>query len=182
MTQARATAVRLAVGPVARAANGVIGVAGALPWRLVSDMIRFRELTLGKPVIMGRKTWDSLPRKPLPGRTNIVLSRDGSFAPAGAVVCDDFSLAVQIGREQAREDGAPEICVIGGAALFEAALPRASRVYLTEVEARPAGDVVFPPFAEGDWIEVSRESFPASEKDDHPFVFRVLERRLAPPR
>ncbi|MBA3811779.1 MAG: dihydrofolate reductase [Caulobacteraceae bacterium] len=177
MAAGRASAVRLTVGPVARAVNGVIGRAGGLPWRLGSDMARFRALTLGKPVIMGRKTWDSLPRKPLPGRMNIVLSRDGSFAPAGAVVCDDLSQAVQIGREQAREDGAPEVCVIGGAALIEAALPRASRVYLTEVEARPAGDVVFPSFAESDWIEVSRESFPAGEKDDHPFVFRILERR-----
>lgn len=177
MAQGRATAVGLTLGPVARGANGVIGRAGALPWRLKSDMIRFRQLTLGKPVIMGRKTWDSLPKKPLPGRVNIVLSRDGSFAPAGALVCEDFSEAVQIGREQALEDGAAEICVIGGAAVFEAALPRAGRIYLTEVEARPAGDVVFPPFAESDWTEVSREAFPAGPDDDHPFVFRVLERR-----
>jgi dihydrofolate reductase len=167
----------LTLGPVARAANGVIGRAGALPWRLKSDLARFRELTLGKPVIMGRKTWESLPRRPLPGRTNIVLSRDGSFQPAGAVVCDDLSQAVQIGREQAAEDGAEEVCVIGGAALFKLALPRASRLYLTEVEAWPAGDVVFPPFDEAEWAEVGRQAHPAGPDDDHPFVFRILERR-----
>ncbi len=166
----------LAVGPVARARNGVIGVGGALPWRLKSDLAIFRRLTMGKPLIMGRKTWDSLPRKPLPGRTNIVLSRDGSFSPTGAVVCEDFSEAVQIGREQAREDGAAEICVIGGAALFELALPRARRLYLTEVEADPEGDVVFPLFDEGDWLEVDRERHEAGPEDDHAFTLRMLER------
>ena len=170
--------VRLTLGPVARAANGVIGRDGTLPWRLKSDMALFRSLTLGKPVIMGRKTWDSLPRRPLPQRVNIVLSRDGSFAPAGAVVCDDFSECVQIGREHAREDGADEVCVIGGAALFELALPRARRIYLTEVEAELEGDVRFPAFDESAWIETRREAHPAAEGDDYAFVFRVLERRV----
>jgi dihydrofolate reductase len=167
----------LTLGPVARAANGVIGRAGALPWRLKSDLAMFRALTLGKPVIMGRKTWESLPRRPLPQRINIVLSRDGSFAPAGALVCEDFSECVQIGREHAAEEGASEVCVIGGAALFALALPRASRIYLTEVEGEPRGDVYFPPFDESDWTEIRREAHPAGEDDDYPFVFRVLERR-----
>lgn len=167
----------LTVGPVARAANGVIGQGGDLPWRLKSDMAIFRALTLGKPVIMGRKTWDSLPNRPLPKRMNIVLSRDGSFAPAGAVVCEDFSECVQIGREHAAEEGAEEVCVIGGAALFALALPRANRIYLTEVEASPEGDVFFPPFRERDWIEIRREAHAAGDGDEHPFVFRVLERR-----
>lgn len=167
----------LTLGPVARAANGVIGRDGTLPWRLKSDMALFRALTLGKPVIMGRRTWESLPRRPLPGRFNIVLSRDGSFAPAGALATDDFFEAVELARDQARDDGAEEVCVIGGAALFELALPRARRIYLTEVEAHPEGDVVFPPFDERDWTEVRREAHPAGEGDDHPFVFRVLERR-----
>ncbi len=174
MTEARAV---LAVGPVARGANGVIGRDGALPWRLKSDLAMFRQVTMGKPVIMGRKTWDSLPRRPLPGRTNIVLSRDGSFAPAGALVCEAFSEASQIAREQAAEDGAIEACVIGGAALFALALPRARRLYLTEVDAAPEGDVHFPAFDETAWTEVRREAHPAGPEDDHPFVFRVLERR-----
>lgn len=167
----------LTLGPVARAANGVIGRGGTLPWRLKSDLALFRNLTLGKPVIMGRRTWDSLPRRPLPGRFNIVLSRDGTFAPAGALVCEDFSEAVEIARDHAREEGVEEACVIGGAALFELALPRAQRAYLTEVEASPQGDVVFPSFDEHEWLEVRREAYPAADGDDYPFVFRVLERR-----
>lgn len=169
--------VTLTLGPVARAANGVIGAGGTLPWRLKSDLALFKALTLGKPVIMGRRTWDSLPLKPLPGRVNIVLSRDGSFEPKGAVVCEAFSEAMQIAREQAAEDGVDEVCVIGGAALFDLALPKAGRIYLTEVEARPEGDVLFPAFDESAWTEVRREAHPAGPNDDHPFVFRVLERR-----
>ena len=161
----------------ARARNGVIGRGGTLPWRLPADLALFKENTLGKPVIMGRKTWDSLPIKPLPGRTNIVLSRDGSFEPAKALVCETFSQAVQIAREQAAEDEAEEVCVIGGAALFELALPKARRLYLTEVDATVEGDVFFPPFDEADWTEVRREHHPADEKNQHAFTFRVLERR-----
>jgi dihydrofolate reductase len=160
---------------VARAHNGVIGRGGALPWRIKSDMAWFKANTLGKPVIMGRKTWESLPRRPLPGRTNIVLSRDQSFETLGALVCENFSEAVQIA--QAEDDGTDEVCVIGGYALFEAALPRAKRIYLTEVLADVAGDVTFPAFDEADWTEVRREEHPAGPDDDHPFVLRVLERR-----
>ena len=166
----------LSAGPIARARNGVIGKDGALPWRLKSDLAIFRAVTMGKPVIMGRKTWESLPKKPLVGRTNIVLSRDGSFEPKGAVVCEDFSEAVQIAREQAEEDGQGEICVIGGASLFELALGRARRLYLTEVEAEVEGDVSLSPVDESRWREVRREAHPASEQDQYPFTFRVLER------
>ena len=167
----------LTLGPVARGRNGVIGREGDLPWRLKSDLRMFKRLTLGKPVIMGRKTWDSLPLKPLPGRANIVLSRDGTFAPRNAIVCEDFSEAVQIGREQAAEDGAEEVCVIGGAALFAMALPKARRIYLTEVDAAPEGDVVLPPIDEAQWTEVLREPHPASETDQFAWTFRQLERR-----
>jgi len=162
---------------VARAQNGVIGRDGTLPWRLKSDMAWFKANTLGKPVIMGRKTWESLPKRPLPGRTNIVLSRDQSFETIGSLVCENFSEAVQIAREQAEDDGVGEVCVIGGAALFEAALPRAKRLYLTEVLADVEGDVTFPAFDEAQWTEVSREEHPAGEDDQYPFVLRVLERR-----
>ncbi len=169
--------VQLALGPVARARNGVIGRDGGLPWRIKSDMALFKETTMGKPVIMGRKTWDSLFRRPLPGRTNIVLSRDGSFEPKQAIVCEDFGEAWAIGREQAEEDGATEVCVIGGAALFDIALPKAKRMYLTEIEADVEGDVKFPAFDESDWREIERRSFPAGEDDEFPFTFRILERR-----
>ena len=168
--------ITLSAGPIARARNGVIGKDGRLPWRLKSDLAIFRAVTMGKPVIMGRKTWESLPKKPLVGRTNIVLSRDGSFEPQGAVACEDFSEAVQIAREQAEEDGRDEICVIGGASLFELALSRARRLYLTEVEAEVEGDVRLSAIDESRWREVRREAHPASEQDQYPFVFRVLER------
>ena len=135
----------LTAGPIARDRNGVIGRDGSLPWRLKTDLANFRAVTMGKPVIMGRRTWESLPKKPLPGRTNIVLTRDGSFEAKGAVVCDNFSEAVSIAREQAAEDGVDEFCVIGGASLFELALTRAQRIYLTEVDAEVTGDVTLSP-------------------------------------
>ena len=168
--------ITLTAGPIARARNGVIGRGGTLPWRLKTDLANFRAVTMGKPVIMGRKTWDSLPKKPLPGRLNVVLSRDGSFEPQGAVVCERFEEALEIAREQAREDGADEVCVIGGRALFDLALPRARRLYLTEVEAEPEGDVRFPDVDETAWREVRREAHRAGEGDDFAFTFRVLER------
>lgn len=161
---------------VARARNGVIGRAGGLPWRLKSDMALFKATTLGKPVIMGRKTWDSLQKQPLPGRTNIVLSRDASFEPEGAVVCDRWDEAVSIAREQGAEDGAEEVCVIGGEAVFALALPKARRLYLTEVDAEVDGDARFPVFDEAGWREIRRETRPAGDVDDHSFTFRVLER------
>ena len=167
----------LTVGPVARSLNGVIGRDNDLPWRLKSDLQIFKARTMGKPVIMGRKTWDSLPRKPLPGRMNIVLSQDGSFEPQQAVVCESFLEALQMAKEQASDDGVDEVCVIGGRAIFELALPRAKRLYLTEVQAEVEGDVHFPAFDEAAWTEVSREEHPAGPDDDHAFVFRVLERR-----
>jgi dihydrofolate reductase len=173
--------VRLVVGPAARGRNGVIGRDGALPWRLKSDMALFKETTMGKPVIMGRKTWESLPKRPLPGRINIVLTRDGSYIEEpiarGALICERFDEALQIAREQAEEDGVDEVCVIGGAEIYAVALPKARRMYLTEVDAEPEGDVRFPPFDEADWREVRREAHPAGEGDEHAFTFRVLERR-----
>lgn len=162
---------------VARARNGVIGRDGRLPWRLRSDLQLFKANTIGKPCIMGRATWESLPLRPLPGRLNIVLSRDERFRPKGALVCASFEEAVQIAREQAAEDGVDEVAVIGGAAVFALAMPRARRIYLTEVDAAPDGDVFLPEFDESAFREVRRESYAAGEKDDHPFVFRVLERK-----
>jgi dihydrofolate reductase len=166
----------ITLGPVARSRNGVIGRGGDLPWRLKSDLQIFKQVTLFKPVIMGRKTWDSLPKKPLPGRLNVVLSRDGSFEPLGAIVCETLEEAFQIAREQAQEDGAEEVCVIGGAAVFAEALPRAKRLYLTEVDAVVEGDTHLIPIDESQWREVRREAHPAGPDDDYPFVFRVLER------
>ena len=161
---------------VARAKNGVIGRAGGLPWRLKSDMALFKASTMGKPVIMGRKTWASLQKQPLPGRTNIVLSREAELELDGALVCDRFDEALGIAREQAADDGVSEVCVIGGEQIFALALPKAKRLYLTDVDAEVDGDAHFPAVDESAWREVRREAHPASEADDHAFVFRVLER------
>lgn len=166
---------------VARARNGVIGRDGDMPWTQRSDLQRFKAITTGKPCIMGRATWESLPLRPLPGRLNLILSRDLSYEESGkakgAVVVSSFADALDIARETAGDDAIDEVCVIGGAALFEAALPRAKRLYITEIDAEPEGDVFFPDFDEADFVEVSSEAHPPGDKDDHPFVFRVLERR-----
>lgn len=165
---------------VARARNGVIGKDGDLPWRLRSDLQRFKAITTGKPCIMGRATWESLPLRPLPGRLNLVLSRDLSYEESGkakgAVVVSSLSDAFDIARETADDDGVDEICVIGGTGLFEAALPRAKRLYITEVEAAPEGDAYFPAFDESLFREVANERHDAGERDDHAFAFRILER------
>jgi dihydrofolate reductase len=138
---------------LARADNGVIGAAGGLPWHISEDLRRFKALTLGKPCIMGRKTWDSLPKKPLPGRTNIVVTRSPSFAAEGAVVVSSFDEAVA----RAKSENPAEIMVIGGAAIFAAALPQAGRIELTEVHAAPEGDVRMPAFSSQVWRETARE-------------------------
>ena len=165
---------------MARAKNGVIGRSGGLPWRLGTDLKRFRALTLGKPVIMGRKTWESIPRRPLPGRLNTVRTRQAEYEAAGAVVCDNFSEALEMAREQAAEDGQDEICVIGGADLFALALPRAKRIYLTEVDGEPEGDVTMAAIDEAGWREASREACPAGTDDEYATVFRWLERSPPP--
>jgi len=165
---------------VARASNGVIGMKGDLPWRLRSDLQRFKAITMGKPCIMGRKTWESLPLQPLPGRLNIVLTKDESYEERGhskgALVCTNLAEALSIARETAEDDGVDEVCIIGGTALFAAALPRAERLYITEVDAAPEGDAHFPTFDEAAFTETSNEPHPAGEKDDHAFTFRTLER------
>ena len=156
---------------VAAAENGVIGKDGKLPWHLSEDLKRFKRLTVGKPIIMGRKTWDSLPKKPLPERTNIVLTRDANFAAAGAVRAGSFAEALSIAaREQA-----PELMVIGGEAVFAAALPEASRIELTEVHATVEGDAVMPEFDRSAWREVKREG-PLSQ-GALAFSFVTLERQ-----
>ncbi|WP_312812833.1 dihydrofolate reductase [Brevundimonas sp.] len=166
---------------VARGSNGVIGRDGNLPWRIRSDLQRFKAITIGKPCIMGRKTWESLPLRPLPGRLNLVLTKDESYHESekakGCVVVTSLDEALSMAREQAADDEVNEICIIGGAAIFEAALPRAKRLYITEVDAAPDGDVLFPAFNEADWTETLNEAHPAGEKDDHAFTFRTLERR-----
>lgn len=158
---------------VARAANGVIGHNGAVPWRIPADMQHFRRVTMGNPCIMGRKTWESLPRKPLPGRTNIVITRDRAFHADGAVVV--HSLEDALARAEA--EAPQEIAVIGGADIYALALPRAGRVYLTEVHAELEGDTFMPPLDPAEWMEIAREPHHEPDAADHPFSFVTLERR-----
>lgn len=136
---------------VARAANGIIGDRGRLPWRIPEDMRRFKQLTIGKPCIMGRKTWDSLSKKPLPGRANIVVTRDPGFGAEDAVVAHSLDEAIHCVQT------AEEIAVIGGEEIYRAALPRTDVVYLTEVLAEFAGDAHFPPTNPAEWREIARE-------------------------
>ena len=160
---------------VAVAKNGVIGREGALPWRLSSDMKRFKAATMGKPVLMGRKTWDSLPRKPLPGRQNLVLTRDANFKADGAWVFTDLAAMLAAARAMAEAAGADETCVIGGAQLYNAVLPQAGRIVLTEVNLTPDGDAHLD-LDLSHWREVSREDVAAGPNDDADFVVRILER------
>lgn len=157
---------------VAVARNGVIGRDGGLPWHIPSDLKRFKAITMGKPVIMGRKTWESLPRRPLPGRLNIVISRSPGFEAPGASVVADAEAAVSL----ARRDNPDEIAIIGGAAIFDMFLPLADRLYLTEIDLAPEGDVYFPVLDPSEWTEISREHHPKEEGDSASFMLRVLER------
>lgn len=163
---------------VARARNGVIGNRGAMPWRIRSEMALFKRLTMGKPCLMGRKTWDGLYVKPLPGRPCLVLTRDPGFRPEGAEAFADFPAMLLRARHIADDTGAQEIAVIGGAALFELALPHAERMYLTEVDLDPEGDVLFPQFDAALWAETASE--PGGGKDGDPhWRLRVLDRIAA---
>ena len=149
--------------------NGVIGDRGKIPWRISDDMKHFKAVTMGKPCIMGRKTWDSLPKKPLPGRTNIIVTRDRDFTAPDAAVVHSLDEALAFAAAERPE----EIAIIGGADIYRAALPSASRIYLTEVHRDFAGDARFE-FDRAGWREVSREDRATPEGLGYSFV--LLER------
>lgn len=161
---------------VAVAENAVIGRAGKLPWRLRSDLARFRELTLGKPVIMGRKTMDSL-GKPLSGRPNIVVTRRTDFAMPGVVTARSLDDAIAIADDLAARSGASELMIIGGAEIYAAAMPRVDRIYLTRVHGRPEGDTFLPSLDAGAWRAVSQEFHAAGPGDDFDWTLEILDRR-----
>jgi dihydrofolate reductase len=140
--------------------NGVIGQGGDMPWRLKADLQHFRGLTMGKPVVMGRKTYLSI-GKPLDGRTTIVASRDPDLAISGAVVVPSFAHALAVARGDALRRVASEIIIAGGADIYAQAMPLADRLEITHVRARPDGDTVFPPIDPEIWREVDRNEQPA---------------------
>jgi dihydrofolate reductase len=157
------------------AKNGVIGRDNAIPWRLPSDLKRFKNITMGKPVVMGRKTFESI-GKPLPGRTNIVVSRDPAFRPSGALVDLTLSSAIERARRQAARDGTDEVFIIGGGKIYEEAMPLADRLCITEVDAAPDGDAHFPKIDPGLWREVERGNVAREAGDSAASVFVVYDR------
>ena len=162
---------------VAIAENGVIGAGNGFPWRLKSDMARFKALTIGKPVIMGRKTFETL-RRPLPGRTNIVITRDADYRANGAIVTTSAADAGAVALGDALRRSVAEIAVIGGAEIYRQWLDRADRLEITEVHARPEGDTHFD-IDKAEWDEVGRIRHPAGPDDSADYSY-VTYRRRAP--
>lgn len=163
---------------VAVADNGVIGSAGIIPWRLKTDQQRLKAMTMGKPVVMGRKTFTSL-RRPLPGRTNIVVTRDANFRGPGAVVTTSFADARAVATGDALRRSANEIAVIGGAEIYAQWMPIADRLEITEVHARPEGDTYLAAIELADWKEVARVRNSSSSDDSVDFSYVTYRRRSA---
>jgi len=162
---------------VAVADNGVIGANDGLPWRLKSDLKRLKALTIGRPVVMGRKTFESFPRRPLPARTNIVVMRDASFRGSGALVTTSLPDALALARADALRRSVAEIAVIGGAEIYAQCMDVADRLEVTEVHARPEGDTCFPTIDQAQWEEVSRVPNPAGPDDSAAFTYVTYCRR-----
>ena len=154
---------------VAVSTNSVIGARGELPWRLPYDLRRFKRLTMGKPIVMGRLTWDSIGR-PLPGRQNIIISRNPEFAAPGCDIAASPEDAIGLAGD------AEELMIIGGGHIYRDFFPRASRIYMTQVAASIDGDTSFPELADGEWNETRRESHPADEQHAYAFDFIQLDR------
>jgi dihydrofolate reductase len=160
------------------AENGVIGAGGAIPWRMKTDQQRLKAMTMGKPVVMGRKTFISL-RRPLPGRTNIVVTRDAGFRAAGAVVTTSFAAAREVATGDALRRLATEIAVIGGAEIYAQWMGIADRLEITEVHARPEGDTYFGPIHAAVWEEAARVRYSAGPDDSADFSYVTYRRRSA---
>jgi dihydrofolate reductase len=157
------------------AKNGVIGNDGSMPWRLATDLRRFKMLTMGKPVVMGRNTFESI-GKPLAGRTNIVVSRREGYRPEGVTVAPSLEAGIAEARAAARRAGAAEVFIIGGGEIYAAALPLADRLHITHVAAEPAGDTRFPPLDPSAWVRIDEEIVPAGENDTAATLYAVYER------
>lgn len=160
---------------VAMDTNRVIGREGDLPWRLPSDLKHFKRVTLGKPCVMGRKTWESLPF-PLPGRPNLVLSRNAQYASKGADVFTELTAMIGKGFELAGNTGVDEVMLIGGGQLYSKLLPHCDRLYVTHVDAEVEGDAMFPEIKPSEWHLSSRDGPIQGPKDDHAFFVAVYDR------
>ena len=162
---------------VAVAENGVIGQGNAIPWRLKSDMQRFKALTMGKPIVMGRKTFESFPRRPLPGRTNIIMTRNAGYQAAGAVVATSFAAARDVAEGDALRRFATDIMVLGGSEIYAQWMGAADQLEITEVHTRPAGDAYFPPIDACIREEASRVRHAAAGEDSVDFSYVTYRRR-----
>lgn len=160
---------------VAVADNGVIGRGNALPWDLPDDLQHFKRTTMGRPIVMGRKTFESIGR-PLPGRLNIILTRDPSWTALGVSVASSIEQAIDLAEGQAFIDGADSVMVIGGAEVYRQALPFASRAFVTRVHGHVDGDAFFDLEELAAWREVTRERIPAGEHNSHDFSVIRLEK------
>lgn len=160
---------------VAAAENGVIGRDNKLPWHLPEDLKYFKRVTMGKPIVMGRKTFESIGR-PLPGRTNIVITRNPDWQAEGVRALPTVEAALELAEEIALIDGAEELMVIGGAEIYRAALPLADRLYLTEVHAQVSGDALLPDIDWSCWRELGRERHAASDSNPYDYSFVVFDR------
>ncbi len=158
------------------AENGVIGANGGLPWRVKSDMRKFRAVTMGKPLVMGRKTFELIGRA-LDGRDVIVVTRQPDFAAEGVFVAANLKEALALAEARAAARGADEICVVGGGEIYAEALPLAERLYVTHVAAKPDGDTRFPKIVAREWVEVSREPLPASDGDTAAATHAIYQKR-----
>ncbi|MDC9824379.1 dihydrofolate reductase [Devosia sp. ZB163] len=156
--------------------NGVIGAAGEIPWRLPTDFAHFKRTTLGKPLIMGRKTFESI-GKPLPGRTNIVVTRQQGYEPDGVVVVDSLAAALEKAQAIAAADGAGEVMIGGGGEIYREAMPLAERLYVTHVALAPAGDAYFPAIDPSIWEAESIPELVRTERDSSDFTVRIYRRR-----
>ncbi|MEO6945189.1 MAG: dihydrofolate reductase [Nitrobacter sp.] len=162
---------------VAVAENGVIGAANGIPWRLKADQQRFKAMTIGKPVVMGRKTFVSL-RRPLPERTNIVITRDPDFFAAGAVVVRSLADALAVASGDALRRLVTEVAVIGGAEIYAASMPVADRLEMTEVHAKVVGDTFFPAIDPSIWHEIARSRNTATATDTADYSYVTYRRRM----
>ena len=160
---------------VAMAQNRVIGINNKLPWYLPNDLKYFKQVTMGKPIIMGRKTFESI-GKPLPGRTNIVITRNADWQAAGVKVAHSLEQAYQIAEAIAEIDGQTELMIIGGDQIYQSSLPDIDRIYLTKVHAEVSGDAWFPEVDWSQWQELGREDYPAEGPNPYDYSFIVYDR------
>ncbi|WDR03816.1 dihydrofolate reductase [Devosia algicola] len=158
------------------AANGVIGADQAMPWHVPSDFAYFKRTTLGKPIIMGRKQFETV-GKPLPGRVNIVVTRQAGYQPDGVIVINNLTAAIEHAKTIAAADGADEVMIIGGGEIYAQAMEQADRLYISHVDLHPVGDVLFPHIDATDWAVVDVPEIVPSDKDDAVYRVKVYERR-----